>query len=194
MNVSTITMPPAEARAKLVAYREQLGRRTDEEYQAIAAGYEALAEGTPLLNLTEAFAQTGLGEDGRPKLAIARADRRQVYVYMRQNSFEFSTLKRSTSNYAGSLLITIPYPGVKNPWKGGYSLVPIVPADVRPNGPLFNFFTLWEVEQWADRPFIAQPDRDPYLLRWLGGDLYTVEAEWELTALERAVMTGRRAG
>jgi hypothetical protein len=194
MNVPLIEMDAGAAAEKAAAYESQLRRRDDPEYAAAAVGYAALAEGTPLLNLREAFAHTGLGEDGRPKLAIARADRKQVYVRVRSNDLEFSTLKRSSWNYAGSLLIHVPFTGIGERWKDGYSLVPLVPADVRPSEPLHNFLILWEVEQWADRPFIAQPDRDPYLLRHLVGELYAVVAEWDLTDLERAIMAGRREG
>lgn len=74
------------------------------------------------------------------------------------------------------------------------SLVPMVPADVRPSGNLKYYFVLWEVEQWSDTSLTAVPDRDPYLLQHLAGDLYIVVAEWDLTELERAIMTGRRGG
>jgi hypothetical protein len=37
------------------------------------------------------------------------------------------------------------------------------------------------------------PDRDPYLLRHVGGALYAVLAAWDLTDLERAIMSARRA-
>jgi hypothetical protein len=194
VNVSTITMPKEQATAKLRAYQEQLRRRADAEYEAAEAGYAALAAGTPLLNLTEAFAQTGLGQDGRPKLAIARADRRQVTVTVRPRALVFNSLRRSSYGYNGSLVITIHGPGANQTWKSGHALVPMVPADVRPNANLRDYFILWEVEEWSDRPLLAQPDRDPYLLKHLAGDLYVVVAEWDLTELERAIMTGRRGG
>jgi hypothetical protein len=75
----------------------------------------------------------------------------------------------------------------------GYALIPMIPADVRPRDALENCYVLWEVEHWADRPIRATPDRDPYLLKHLAGDLYAVIAEWDLTELERAIMQGRRA-
>lgn len=191
MNVPTITMEPKAAQVKLEAYRTQLRRRADAEYEAAVLGYEALAAGTPLINLSDAFTAAGLGEDGRPKLAIARADRKQVTVSVGWNVLEFSTLQRSLWQYSGSLRIGIPY-GANNKHKTGYALVPMVPADVRPNGDLRDFFILWEVEQWSDYRLSAVPDLDPYLLRHIVGDLYAVVAEWDLTPLERAIMTGRR--
>lgn len=78
MNVSTITMPRAEARERLRAYRRSLHRRADAEYQAAADGYAALAEGRTLINIDQAIQEGGFFEDMRPKLAIARADRRVV--------------------------------------------------------------------------------------------------------------------
>lgn len=184
-------MEPQAAQAKLEAYQAQLRRRADEEYEAAVLGYRALAGGTSLLNLVDVFAQTGLGADGRPKLSIARADRKQVTVTVSQNNLTFDTQERSRWQYQGSLLINVPLPGE---WKHnyGYALVPMVPADVRPSGNLRDFFVLWEVEQWSDRRLLAVPDYDPYLLRHIVGDLYAVIAEWDLTELERAIMTGRR--
>jgi hypothetical protein len=74
----------------------------------------------------------------------------------------------------------------------GFALVPMIPADVRPaEGREKDWFVLWEVERWSNEPLLAAPDRDPFLLRHVGGDLYAVLAEWNLTDLERAVMAGR---
>lgn len=100
MNVATISMPVGEAEQKLVAYREQLRRRVDEEYLAAAKGYEALAQGRRLLNLADAFNSAGVGDDGRPLLAIARADRKQVAMYTtwrETRTLTFDTRRRISS-------------------------------------------------------------------------------------------------
>lgn len=84
-------------------------------------------------------------------------------------------------------------PGQREEMTNGYALVPIVPPTVRKgHADLSRYFTLWEVEQWADQRIRAAADRDPYLLQRLGGDLYAVVGEWDLTELERAVMGSRR--
>lgn len=195
MNVPHITMPQEAAQKKLEAYRSQLRRRADAEYEAAVTGYAALAEGKPLINLVDAFNQAGLGEDGRPRLAIARADRKQVTVSAIRGFIRFNALKRATWGYDGTLLVDIPWQNLESyQFKAGYSLVPMVPADVRPTGQLKDYFILWEVEAWSSDPLIAVPDRDPYLLQHLSGDLYAVIAEWDLTELERAIMAGRREG
>ena len=147
-----------------------------------------------------------MGNDGRPRLAIARADRKQVKVTDGRFSwrshvpvghilFDATSENFHDFDYAGSLRIDVPWSDGKTVQiPTGYALVPLVPADVRPSGQLRNYFILWEVEQWSDRRIGAKPDIDPYLLRHLAGDLYVVEAEWDLTELERAIMSGRREG
>jgi hypothetical protein len=203
MNVNLIQMDPDQAKVKLAAYRQQLKRRANQEYELAAKAYEMMTEGYPLLNLTEVFAQTGLGEDGRPRLAIARADREEVEVSVnpRVEQIIFSSLKRSSwfdyGDYVGSLLVRVPYylaPGAK--LIRGFALVPMIPADVRATvkGQDKDHFVLWEVEQWADRSQTSIAPYDPYLIKHVAGDLYAVVAEWDLTELERAIMAERNRG
>lgn len=200
MNIPTITMSKKDATAKLLAYRDQLKYRTDLEYQAAVVGYRALAKGIPLINISDAFAQAGLGDDLRPRLAIARADRRQVRVSISSTTLTFHAFHRDSWSENGSdtLFRRIPYrhpdPGIDlSKVRDGFALIPLIPADVRPRDALNKCFVLWEVEHWADRTIRSTPDRDPYLLKHLAGDLYAVIAEWNLTELERAIMADRRA-
>lgn len=202
MDVTTFKMPVKKAEEKLVAYRKQLKVRANAEYELAARGYRMLAKGLPLINLFDAFRQTGLGEDGRPRLAIARADRKEVFFNpMTQNGrLRFNALDDHWGEWGylqhggGSLLIDVGFEfpqGVKV--KCGFAMVPMVPADVMPEkGALDGFFILWEVEKWADRSAFAPPPRDPYLLKHVAGDLYAVVAAWDLTDLERAVMSDVR--
>jgi hypothetical protein len=203
MNVPLIQMDPAEAREQLRDYRRALHNRADAEYEAVARGLSALADGTPILSLTQALAATGRSNDGRPRLAIARADRRQVMFeaygmgwcgFFSGRVGEWGW--RARGNWGATSDIRVPGPPLadgEHP-KRGFSLVPIIPAQVR-NAVRFQahrVFILWEVERWADTPLRAEPDRDPYLLRHLHGDAYAVLAEWDLTPLEQLVMAGRR--
>lgn len=206
MNAPTISMPREIAQQKLDAYRESLRRRADDEHAALARAYEALAEGTPLLSLQEAITAGGTFEDGRPRLAVARADRRHVSVYSRRAGAALVLAfdaRRDAGRWdhrhrAGSLVIELPImeggPGVVN--QQGYTLVPMIPADVRNRmtGQPKDHFILFEVEAWSDRPLNARANPDPFLLRHLGGDLYAVVDEWDLTEVELLVMQGRREG
>lgn len=197
MHTPLITEDPAQAREQLAAYNRQLHRRDDPEYQAIAAGYAELAAGRPLINLKECFASVPLDEKGRPRLAIARADRRTVTLrasMQSSNRMSFDARKNSANN--PTLLIEVdlpPFEG-RRAWRS-YALVPLIPAAMRDEIPrgtaTASCHVLWEVEQWSDTPLGSQADRDPYLLKHLGGELWTVLAEWDLSPLERAVMAGR---
>jgi hypothetical protein len=198
MNTPTIEMPREVAREQLRHYRSQLHKRADAEYQAVATGLEHLARGTRLLNLADCFKNVPLDQHYRPKLAIARADRKTVRFRRESRSVgRFDT--RPPSHRGGrpwpkhglTFDLDLPLsPADVNYWNlmDGSSVVPMIPASVREaigRIDLAKHFVLWEVT-WADTP------RDPYLLKWTGaGDLYAVLAEWDLTDLERAVMGGR---
>ncbi len=63
--------------------------------------------------------------------------------------------------------------------------MPIIPVHLRPKRGLVNYHILWEAEWTKTYP------ADPYLLRRFGGDAWLVVAGWELTDVERAVMSQR---
>lgn len=185
-----------EARQKAAAYRKQLKRRNDPEYETAATAYELLAQGKRLMDIGIAIRDGGFDEKMRPKLAIARADRHQVHFHWPWSSdtarFDANT---SNGNYQ-QMIETVNFNRRHNfggQWHmvQGYALVPMIPADVRPNVRLADCHILWEVEQWADERISAKPPVDPYLLKRVAGDLFVILAEWDLTELERSVMAGR---
>lgn len=78
------------------------------------------------------------------------------------------------------------------------ALLPTIPPHLRPTRRLYGeivpmditkFLVMWEAEWELDR---TVPPGDPALLRHLGGTLYTVEAQWDLTPVEQAVLAGRQ--
>jgi len=213
-----ITMDVEEAREQLEAYRAELDRRADAEYEAIATGLEELIEGRRLVDVRNAIVAGGFHEDGRPRIAIARADRKQVRCNWNTRGRILTLRTDGRSGQASprarpSMSHTITLHDGEHPeWKHwrdadnwphsnipgtGYALVPIIPPAVRREAGVAasrdrEHHVLFEVEAWSDTPLRAEPDRDPYLLRHLGGDLYVILAAWDLTPLERAVMTWRR--
>lgn len=180
-------MDPKDAIAKLDAYHTQLRRQASEEYEAAIRAYKALAAGTPLISLVDAFRQTGLGQDNRPQLAIARADRHQVLVRIHQDTLEFNTQSNPWhQKYTGSLVIYVPFQHHANPARlpHGYALAPMTPLSSN----LREYFVLWEVERWSDKPIHTSPDLDHYLLlHHIAGYLYAIVAEWNLTEAEQAI-------
>jgi hypothetical protein len=208
MNVATIEVPRAEAVTKLREYRARVHRRADDEYRRVEAAYEAAAKGRPLVVLSQVFETVPRDGKARPKLAICRADQVEVR-YKRESRHEqfdcphvWQWNRRGRVPNGGS--ISVPRPESQRgmirhsggfehdiAWPSGYSLVPMVPPSVRDGHDLSQRFVLWEVEQWADHPHSAQPDRDPYLLQHISDDLYAVVGEWDLTPLEQAIMRDR---
>lgn len=193
MNVGQITMPVVEARRRLRAYRKSVHTAADVEYQAAERAYAALARGTPIVVLSQAFALAKLDAKGRPLMAIARADEKQVEIRCSESRYTFEPARyRVSSPYmrARTRIVSHNRGVVASP---GYALVPMVPPDVRGNRSLEKHWILWEVEQWADQMIRMRPDRDPLLLRHLGGEAYAVVGQWDLTEVERAIMAGTRA-
>lgn len=196
MNVATITMSPGQAKARLRTYRKALHAQPDREYERAAQAYRALASGTPLLQLSAAFAECPLDAKNRPRIAIARADQAQVRFRSLNGSYQFRPVTEwrmsAASSRVRSVVVAVPVAVPQTP--DGYALVPMVPPEAREKitaGDLCDHWVLWEVEAWADQIISATPDRDPYLLRRIADDLYAVIAAWDLTEVERAIMRDR---
>lgn len=219
MNITTITMEPEAAQAKLDAYREALAGRhstgVEEEWAAALNAYKELAKGTPLIDPIAAIRECGWRADGYPVLAIARADMARVRWRIDRSGRRFdSNLGRSVGAWAPMTWEYAAMRAKENRWsrrrgagktflveqvtteppvdpRDGLAMVPMVPADVIPSRgcDLSKHFVLWEVEDWN-----AAPPIDPILLRPIGGDLYAVVAQWDLTEIERAIIAGTRKG
>lgn len=201
MDVSTIQMDPAEAERRLKEYRRHKHHAADDEFQRAAVAYEQLAKGTPLLILSEAINAAPRDHKGRPRLAIARADRKQVMLeWDGQRGAVFNTSDNASRRQlqhwpelALRVQLETGVPDGSSLWScRGYALVPMVPPAVLGNRALKAHFILWEVEAWAEQRIGAKPDIDPYLLRRVAEDLYAVVGEWDLTDVERAIMRSRR--
>jgi hypothetical protein len=167
-----------------------------------------MANGKPLISLSEVLTACPRDAEGRPKLAIARADRVQVRFRASLDQGTFRSIGRGPGqswwgghaernpdlNLVSQIVGMRPrhHHGEKvTGTSDGFALVPIVPPHVRGNHALDTSFILWEVEAWADRAISARPDRDPYLMKRIGADLFAVVAEWDLTPIEQAIMAGR---
>jgi hypothetical protein len=197
MNVTTITMDPDVAQEKISAWLAEKHSDQAEVKAQCIKGYTALAEGKTLVQLDVAIRGGGFFDSGFPKLAIARADRREVFFQWRASSTrmvydthdQFRSGRRSETLSRGVEMQRRP-----DKWLEGWAQVPLLPAELRPaKGQLRDWFILWEVERWYARSMDVQPDRDPMLLEHVAGQLYAVLAEWDLTELERAVMAGALA-
>jgi hypothetical protein len=198
MDLATIEMPVDQAKARLEEYREQLKvQRTDQD-ERIAAGYRVLARGLPIIKLSESIERGGYFDNGLPKIAVARADSQDCWVHTEGPWNGTGTFIYSSENPGwrphnrGALVNSVtvrvsvsnmPDASTRRKWNA-HTIMPIIPPKHRPKlRRLRGFHLLWEVEEWE-----LVPPKDPALLRWIGGDLWAVVAEWDLTELERAVL------
>lgn len=206
MNVATMRMPKAQARRMLRDYRKRILKSRNDELEAVAEGLKWMARGRAVLNLSEAIRGGGFFPSGLPKLAICRSDMRAVSISWHGNqriAIYEAVRDRWGGRRPGRLRVEIDMgEGHKkthmeswgNAWTTltGQTMVPMVPPAALAEAhtgttALGKFYTLWEVERWE-----PVPPRDPMLLKHLGGELYVVLAEWDLTELERAVIAGTR--
>ncbi len=203
MNVDTLIISQDEALTKLDQYKKIQGKRRVKEDDQLQSLYASISKGARVLNLAAAFKQTGLNDRGEPKLAMARADWRDVYFRPRAPMGEnFSSW--STVDGAGGFSPRREWnhlAKVQNVWLPGgtfndvlltrnrlESPVPHIPPTLRPKFGLHNYHILFEVQQWKAYPL------DPFLLRRISGMLFVVEAEWDLTPLEAELLASMRAG
>lgn len=195
MDVATISMEEEKAKEALDNYRSLVKEKRTEEDEAIVRAYKEVVKGNQLLNIVDAMKVAGVREDGYPVLAICRADENTCGVegMSRNGAATFVGYKdeprwighRSTHRRVHVPPDTFPR---RDRWLGSVeTMVPLVPPHHRPKAHLQNFHVLWEVEEWT-----VVPPRDPMLLRRLGGDLFAVLAVWDLTDVERAVLSMRR--
>jgi len=191
MNVTTISMDKHEARKAFELYHAAVKARHSYEDKAIMDGYRALSKGLPVINVREAIIAAGTDHLFHPRLAIARADfKRCFYRRWTNGSARFAkerwpqatTIRGGVFNFSDGSL-----PLFKGDTVEAEAVVPNIPPQFRPRGSLKRYHILWEAD-WKQVP------RDPMLLRHLGGDLFAVLAVWDLTEIERAVLSGTRRG
>jgi hypothetical protein len=217
MNIQPIKMGTWEARKKALEYGQrvredkesrfagegQLRRRVrrpdrkDQEDIALHKAYCALARGEQVISLPSAFRNAGLDPNTQlPRLAIVRADAERVSM-----RFDSSKLLFVDSNdhwraepHARVAVSLLPAELTDRAWRknNGHSIVenvfalaPQIPPAHRPKC-LRERYLLWE-PKWQPIP----PDPDPFLLKPLGGGFFVVEAKWDMTPLEQALLEGR---
>lgn len=179
------------------------------EYEGLWRGYQAIARGQQVIDLQQTMKTAGVQPDTLlPKLAICRADARKCRVNLEQNgSATFADEAASWRHNNRQVKLTQgTFPHYVARWdkdRGslryrpngtleaeGWSnrataLVPIVPPHLHPRAALKNYHILW------DAVWTPAPPKDPLLIRRLAGQLYAIVAQWDLTPLEQAVLSGR---
>jgi hypothetical protein len=204
MDLATIEVTPEEAEAKFEEYSAAVKNRHDAEDEAIMRGYKALSRGTRLLSLkatmkaggTETASFSRWESQGSvtrdmliPQLAVIRADAKEVFCdgILMDGGVRF-TMDRWPHHNATRRMVRVPdgtFEPVSQSRDTVKAMVPLIPPALRPRAALSNYHILFEAE-WK-----PVPPKDPALLRHIGGDLYSIVAVWDLTELERAVLSER---
>jgi hypothetical protein len=199
MDLSTIRIDPDEAKARLDEYRQLVYENRTVEDEAITAGYRAAVRGLPVISLRRTFAAAGFHDDGLPRLAILNADATTCFAQWDGHDLLFSDHDRWGVNQGAlvnkhSVRVQVAGDDMPQPVQGvsrrrrGQTIVPVVPPRFRPRtrSRLARRHILWEVDHWE-----PVPPEDPALLRHIRGDLWAVLATWNLTELERLVLSQR---
>jgi len=186
----TIRMEPAQARRAYVQYRLAVRQGRTREDREILRGYRALARGQQVISLQAAIGSGGVDDRGLPRLAVCRADARWCYTegvaYDGSVTFRMDRISVTRDDRRRLKLPPGTLPARRRiRWQTFAGMVPTVPPPLRPAGSLAGHHILWDVT-WQE-----MPPEDPALLKHVGGDLYAVIAVWNLTELERAVLSGR---
>lgn len=197
MNVPTITPSqegPWQARQKYAEYLRAVKERHSAEYEALKNAYRELSRGRQVLDLVQVMRSAGVDHLHRPKLAIARADARLCWFEWssgaggRLPEFRIEQWAPNRNRKANRIRLpagTFPNTPVEVRQRSTLrAVVPMIPPSLLPAGSLEKYHILWEAE-WEQIPV------DPMLLKHLGQHLYVVLATWDLTPLERAVLSDR---
>lgn len=191
MSVPTITMPKEEAIRAYRQFRQDCHGNPTEQDQAVMMGLKALSQGKAVIDLFEAMRAAGLDEQRRPKLAITRANWEHVTYWEPWRQRQIVQFGRWPAPRRGRQAVAAELPRAVFDTRvslstGFRAVVPYIPPSVRPQV-LDGYHILWEAV-WE-----PAPPTDPFLLRHLHGSLYAVLAVWDLTPLERAVMSSSLA-
>lgn len=200
MNVSTIVVPQEQAETKYAEYRKLPAAQKSESDYVLQKVWKAASAGSPIINVAEAFRETGLNEKGEPKLAIARASWSNVWAHPGHGHPAYWTpgaIGFSCEEYFNEKAHVRDYATPRNTFPADrmtkanrlFSAVPHMPPDVRPKNNFDLYHILFEVDEWTEKYPV-----DPFLLRRIAGDLFVVVAEWELTELEASILGSIRTG
>ncbi len=193
MQVEQLKVASWDARKAVRYYAAAVKERHSAEWKSLLAGYRAILRGKTVIDLRASIVNAGTDDRGRPKLAAVRADCRWVTaVRWGDNGIAFASyLNRHDWRARRGRTACIEVAGFTGPLLNygaakPRAMAPLIPPQHMPaTGKLADFVMLFEAE-WEQAPV------DPILLKPLGGPLYAVVAQWDLSPLERAVLADSR--
>lgn len=192
MNITLLKEHTDAAREKWREYKDAFKTTKDPMYKSMREVYNAIKNGHAIVNVFDAIKQAGLRKDtGHPLLAIGPASSKKILVRQYADGGVFYSTEREWPrgwNGRRALGNERYFDKCLPPVQRDFNLVapiPIIPPRLRPAKLTADYFILWEVDHWT-----PVPSKDPYLLKHVTGDLYTVCAGWDLTDIELSIMKG----
>jgi hypothetical protein len=202
MQVEKLAIDAEKAAEYYRAYKEHQHYESAIDRE-IRTAYRALSKGKLVIQALESIKAAGVNDEGLPKLAIAGATAKTVYLSRWQSgaadmawherAWRFKSGRMSTRWPRESFHFpaeTFPMwdhkTGRRSPTTSHQAQVPLIPINLRPKQALEEYHILFEAE-WRRCPPI-----DPYLIRRIGkSDMWIVCAMWDLTPVERAALATR---
>ena len=200
MHTELIKVPREQAALLYRKYKEHVAYSKPIDWE-IQRCYQLLASGKVIIRAIESIKQAGLNREFLPKLAIAPATAaachlrryRDGRIIMSPDNKFWRHEKRNihcgeeTFAFPEQCFAPLTWDSTR---REGYTdhkaIMPIIPIHLRPKRGLENYHVLWEAEWKRVVPV------DPFLLRRIGqSDLWVVVAHWDLSEVERAVLSTR---
>jgi hypothetical protein len=205
MQTVAIEIDRARARELYREYRKNVHYSKPIDRECMRA-YQLLGQGRLIIRALESVKIAGIKTEGVdagfPKLALCRADATGCTAEMQSDGRCTMHAEDVQPRYRGRFGNSGPIQS-RNVfhWPAGSftriahksratALVPTPPLHLRPKRGFANYHVLWEAHWTRIVP------HDPMLLRRLSrhGDVWLVVAQWELTEVERAVLSGHLIG
>lgn len=213
MEIEKIQMPKEKAKAEWKAYNALIKTRHDSYLKDMKKCMYQLSQGKALIDINKVMEKAGVTKNYEPKLAIARADWKETHFHKKDSGRGFFSGRNKSWFAKSEGDIELP-PETFVQWlrgKGDLKLksgdtykidkpeewaipkaqirtkVPIIPAQLMPEGKLTEYYILWEVDEWEDLP----KTEDPLLLKRITENLFVILAAWDVTDLEQSIISGR---
>ena len=210
MELEKIQMPQEKAKEEWKKYNELIKKRKDKYLEDMKKCMFELAKGKELIDIYKVMEKAGVNKDCYPRLAISKADWKEVFFVKRdsgrgvfsetgvnwanKNNGDIDLQPQTFMEWARSkeeLKTDKKIYNVDSSWQIANSTVktkvPIIPAQLMPEGNLKNYYILWEVEKWGN----LTETKDPLLLKRITENLFVILGAWDLTPLEQSIISGR---
>lgn len=190
MDIQEFAMAKNEAREQWKNYVKGCKENKDQFLLDMKSVYNQLKSGRKVIDILTVFERAGINELYQPKLAISKANYKEVVCEYSEDGNVYFKKDDSWRTHSDIKIIFPKLPkeilGQREYSKKFKTIVPGIPAQLKPKGNLKSYWILWEVEKWE-----KIPPKDPYLLKRLTKNMFVVLAGRNLTELERAVLRGR---